>query len=245
MSNTFTKTSLRGFTLIELLVVIAIIGLLSTVIAAPITQARKKGRDGKKVADLHQIQGSLQQYADDHVGNYPADIATLVPVYLANVPPFASTSASFKDKYMYTSYLAFTSSSTIGFHLGVKLEAASLALGDDRDCVGAGPVASCVNYCIDNSADANLRVEGLAGNYDAIEYGTAPTNFSSDEKVSGVATGKGTAGKAFPSASIANAQDFGGGSDTPDAAATPCSAITSQDEAEVANKPACIYDITN
>jgi prepilin-type N-terminal cleavage/methylation domain-containing protein len=236
MSHTFKKISLRGFTLIELLVVIAIIGLLSTVIAAPITQARKKGRDGKKVADLHQIQGALQQYADDHVGNYPPTIATLSPVYLANVPPFASSTAPVKDKYMYTAYVADTSSSTIGFHLGTKLEAASLALGDDRDCYGAGPVSPTANYCAEESADSASKVSGYPGNFANVTYGTAPSNFASDEKVLGISA------LPFPTA-VLSAYDFGGGSDTADAGVTPCSAVTYQIEA--GTKPACIYDITN
>ena len=61
MSNTFTKKGFRGFTLIELLVVIAIIGLLSTIIAAPIQSARKKARDAKKIAELKSTQLAFEQ----------------------------------------------------------------------------------------------------------------------------------------------------------------------------------------
>jgi prepilin-type N-terminal cleavage/methylation domain-containing protein len=236
MSHTFKKISLRGFTLIELLVVIAIIGLLSTVIAAPITQARKKGRDGKKVADLHQIQGALQQYADDHVGNYPGTIAALSPIYLANVPPFASSSAAVKDKYMYTAYVSDTSSTTIGFHLGTKLEAASLALGDDRDCYGSGSVSPSASFCIEKTADSSGLVSGVPGNYTGVALGTTPSNFASDENILGVA------GFETPAPTVQF--DFGGGSDTADAAVTPCSAVTYQ-KSPTTNKPACIYDITN
>lgn len=45
----------RGFTLIELLVVIAVIGLLSSVILASLNNARKKGRDTRRIEDLRQM----------------------------------------------------------------------------------------------------------------------------------------------------------------------------------------------
>ncbi|MBI5456834.1 type II secretion system protein [Candidatus Kaiserbacteria bacterium] len=45
----------KGFTLIELLVVIAVIGLLSSVILASLNNARKKGRDTRRIEDLRQI----------------------------------------------------------------------------------------------------------------------------------------------------------------------------------------------
>lgn len=242
MSHTFTKKGLRGFTLIELLVVIAIIGLLSTVIAAPITQARKKGRDGKKVADLHQIQGALQQYADDHVGNYPSSISSLATgaVYLATLPPFASSTAPAKDKYMYTAYVTDTSSTTVGFHLGVKLEATGLALGDDRDCVGAGPIAGNDAYCIDINADPAQKISGFPGNYAGATWGTTPTTFASDELVNGAA--KTTQ---FP-IGVINAYDFAGGSDTADGSVTKCTAAYyTANTVITAGASSCIYDITN
>ena len=49
----------RGFTLIELLVVIAVIGLLSSVILASLNNARKKGRDTRRMEDLRQIGNSV------------------------------------------------------------------------------------------------------------------------------------------------------------------------------------------
>lgn len=60
----------KGFTLIELLVVIAIIGLLSSVIIAPISSARVKARDARRIADLKQIRIALALYYDDF-GYYP------------------------------------------------------------------------------------------------------------------------------------------------------------------------------
>lgn len=137
----FTNKSFRGFTLIELLVVIAIIGLLSTVIAGPIQDARKKGRDAKKIADIKGIQFAISQYYDDN-GQYPATIDLLTTgtkKYLPAVPANAAaglTAAAARDKYMYVVYTDAVGNRA-GYHLGVKLETANPALGTDADCVGA------------------------------------------------------------------------------------------------------------
>src|SRR3989344_3892996 len=54
----------KGFTLIELLVVVAIIGLLSSVVLASLNSARAKGRDAKRMSDLHNISVALELYYD-------------------------------------------------------------------------------------------------------------------------------------------------------------------------------------
>ena len=80
MNNTFInalikdnmlKLNRKGFTLIELLVVIAIIGVLGSIVFAPFNEARKKGRDGKRMAELKGIQSSLLLYSDDNNSCYP------------------------------------------------------------------------------------------------------------------------------------------------------------------------------
>jgi len=69
----------KGFTLIELLVVIAIIGLLSSVILGSLNNARKKGRDARRMADLKQLQVALEGYYSDQTAPaYPANTAALV-----------------------------------------------------------------------------------------------------------------------------------------------------------------------
>lgn len=243
MSKIFTKNGFRGFTLIELLVVIAIIGLLSTVIAAPITQARKKGRDGKKVADLHQIQGSLQQYADDHNGNYPSNISEMLPLYLSALPPFAATSTSAKDKYMYVSYTTASDGRTIGFHLGVKLEAASQALQDDRDCYGAGSIVAGVNYCVEKSADANNLIAAASSSAFATD-GTSLGLQATDLNAPGVPALEQVAPTdAVMTGMQVGAYDFGGGMDLGNTACT--AAVRALNNGGAASSTVCIYDITN
>lgn len=141
MSNTFKKSSFRGFTLIELLVVIAIIGLLSTIIAAPIQSARKKARDAKKIAELKSTQLALEQYAESNSAQYPVRLSALSPQFMPVLSTFAaSTTSTARDAFTYVYY---TASSTGGqdtifsYHLGAKLEVYGPALETDRDCFGA------------------------------------------------------------------------------------------------------------
>ena len=143
MSNTFTKNSsrVRGFTLIELLVVIAIIGLLSTIIAAPIQSARKKARDAKKIAELKSTQLALEQYTESNSAEYPNLLATLSPQFMPLLSSFAaSTTSNPRDAFVYATYearAAGAASTTFSYHLGSKLEVYGPALETDRDCVGA------------------------------------------------------------------------------------------------------------
>ena len=59
------KSKQKAFTLIELLVVIAIIGLLASIIMVSLSNARAKGRDAKRRADLKQIATALELYYSD------------------------------------------------------------------------------------------------------------------------------------------------------------------------------------
>ena len=147
MSNTITKTRFRGFTLIELLVVIAIIGLLSTIIAAPIQSARKKARDAKKIAELKSTQLALEQYAESNSAQYPASLAALSPQFMPLLSGFASaTTSTTRDAFAYAIYEALATggaSTTFAYHLGVKLEVYGPALETDRDCI-FGALASAL-----------------------------------------------------------------------------------------------------
>ncbi len=59
-----------GFTLIELLVVIAIIAILATIAVFSLQNARAKGRDARRVADVKQMQTALELFFNDQ-NRYP------------------------------------------------------------------------------------------------------------------------------------------------------------------------------
>ena len=90
----------KGFTLIELLVVIAIIGVLGSIVFAPFNEARKKGRDGKRVAELKTLQSTLTLFADDHDGCFPDSAQTLIATNAASIQKSSNkyVSATFAAK---------------------------------------------------------------------------------------------------------------------------------------------------
>ncbi|MEK7579456.1 MAG: type II secretion system protein [Patescibacteria group bacterium] len=55
----------RGFTLIEILIVVAIMALLSSVILASLSTARRSARDAERVSELREMQTALELYYSD------------------------------------------------------------------------------------------------------------------------------------------------------------------------------------
>lgn len=139
----------KGFTLIELLVVIGIIGVISSVVLSNMNSSRGKARDGKRIADLRQIQLALESYAAANGGKYPAattlttDLAPYLPAF--PTPPGGTTQTSYK-------YAALgTGASCYGYHLGAILEQANQYLSSDAD---ATALTACTNGGTDFRGDS-------------------------------------------------------------------------------------------
>ena len=69
-SNPLRKTSVTGFTLIELLVVVAIIGLLATLVAVNVNNAKQKGRDTTRKGNISQLKNALELHYQQY-GYFP------------------------------------------------------------------------------------------------------------------------------------------------------------------------------
>jgi prepilin-type N-terminal cleavage/methylation domain-containing protein len=67
------KNFQKGFTLIELLVVISIISLLSSLVLASLTEARKKASNAVESTHAQQYVQALREYFIDH-NNYPVGV---------------------------------------------------------------------------------------------------------------------------------------------------------------------------
>lgn len=133
----------RGFTLIELLVVIAIIGILSSVVLASLNSARTKGRDGRRVADLKQIQLALELHYDSN-GSYPADLSSLDDDGYISVVP---TDPSDDTVYPYDQVNSGSS-----YYLGANLQTADhSALDTDADNIGTNVLGDDGDGCGDEA----------------------------------------------------------------------------------------------
>ena len=109
MKKSFYRTS-SAFTLLELLIVFFIIALLSTLAYVSLENARAKGRDTRRLADIYK----------DIEGNYPEQlpapqqsfVGSSGRSYLAPMPSDPKTRQPY----------AYSSSATSGYHLIFSLE---------------------------------------------------------------------------------------------------------------------------
>ena len=118
MKKSFYRTS-SAFTLLELLIVFFIIALLSTLAYVSLENARAKGRDTRRLADIHNIRQALELYKDIEC-NYPEQlpapqqsfVGSSGRSYLAPMPSDPKTRQPY----------AYSSSATSGYHLIFSLE---------------------------------------------------------------------------------------------------------------------------
>lgn len=80
--------AIQGFTLIELMVAVAIICILSAIAVPTFAHVLRKSQESTTKGSLAVLRSVIAIYYTDHEGQYPTDnLASLVPVYLAVIPP--------------------------------------------------------------------------------------------------------------------------------------------------------------
>ena len=97
-----TRPLTGGFTLLELMVVIVVIGVLAAIALPNYTKLKSKAQEAEVKAGIHNIQLTVERFAVDNKGNYPAyliggDNASLVipdSVDFANVPVVVESNPS-------------------------------------------------------------------------------------------------------------------------------------------------------
>jgi prepilin-type N-terminal cleavage/methylation domain-containing protein len=138
------RLSTQGFTLIELLVVIAIIGILTAVISASFSEAKKNSRDGKRISDLAQLQLGLEGFYDA-CKTYPTTNLSgsyLTPSSSASgctntILDFVSSLPGYPVTTQYT-YVYEPQSSNKSYCLGATLENSSNSAKKDECSMNAG-----------------------------------------------------------------------------------------------------------
>jgi prepilin-type N-terminal cleavage/methylation domain-containing protein len=156
----------RGFTLIELLVVIAIISILSSVVLANLGTARQKGRDGKRVSDMKQIQLALELYYDTN-SQYPvagwSNLTTALNGTYISTTPNDPVSGNSYGYYATPSSCNNTSTKCTGYYIGAIMEAVgqvgTLTSDNDTDIGGNNiTVNGTALNCNENAGASNERL---------------------------------------------------------------------------------------
>ena len=84
MSNLIKKD--KGFTLIEIVLVLAIAGLLLVIVFLAVSGAQKSRRDSQRKGDVSSVAGSLENYASNNNGSYPANQAAFSAAFVVGGP---------------------------------------------------------------------------------------------------------------------------------------------------------------
>lgn len=152
MKLPFLSKKQVGFTLIELLVSISIVAIISAVGVTLFSQAQKTARDGRRQADLGEIQKALEQYYSVNQ-NYPDGTTIVYPTALNSY--FASGAAP-RDPSTNTNYSYFgCSTNTNRYNICSTLETCgskcNLSAMPSNGCTAAPvPAASNTVLCRSN-----------------------------------------------------------------------------------------------
>ncbi len=113
MSNLVKKE--KGFTLIEIVLVLAIAGLLLVIVFLAVSGAQKSRRDTQRKNDAGAYVTSLESYASNNSGAYPATGVTVGSTYFTRKDPGTGSDYTISGAAAVTAAPAV---GTIGYALG-------------------------------------------------------------------------------------------------------------------------------
>jgi prepilin-type N-terminal cleavage/methylation domain-containing protein len=89
MSTNSIRQKQKGFTIIEVVLVLAIAGLIFLIVFLALPQLQKSRRDTQRKNDVGRILSSMENYASNNQGQYPADATaangTFTTQYMGNI----------------------------------------------------------------------------------------------------------------------------------------------------------------
>jgi len=115
------KHSSKGFTLVELLVTLAIIGVLVAIVLAGLDAIRAKGRDSKRIADIKQLQGAIENYFDSCY-TFPASLSALTSTSSCYSRPVINALPKDPNGQNYGYYRETNATRPVRYHLCATLE---------------------------------------------------------------------------------------------------------------------------
>ncbi len=151
------KKILKGFTLIELILVLGIVGMFAAGIVVTINPSDqyRKGLDGRRKADLANIQKAIEFYYQDH-GQYPSstsnfeilDSVSGSVTYSWGTPWTPYMSLLPKDPSTNKAYVYFSTGQTYYLFASLDRGAKDVDSCNNGDkCVAAPVAATCGDVC--------------------------------------------------------------------------------------------------
>ncbi len=154
----------KGFTLIEILTTVAILAILSAVVLSSLNNARIRGRDLKRVADIKQIQQALENYFDACY-SYPSDLSAFNGTDCKGNKLIPSVPKDPLDKtdYIYSNINATDPAQPVGFYLCSKKFEKAENVPKNKANVMKFPCGCNGGSCTDPATGSNRLIYDVVG----------------------------------------------------------------------------------
>ncbi len=143
-----------GFSLIEMIVVIAIIGILTSIAYGSLGSARAKTRDQRRMADIANLQLSLEQFYNKNK-YYPTDLSQLLGAGF--LPASGVPKSPTKQTYNYfpMAYMNGNPSLCTSYQLWIELENKNSLASSSKKGFNSTSLPSSLQVCGTSTATVN------------------------------------------------------------------------------------------